>query len=84
MAHPIETAADLVRRAGAAPVSMAQTTPPRAGRPTPPEKVAKKFRHPSSRIVRPSAGFLLSGTRAEFGRAAGPGFRGIGVSGGRA
>lgn len=84
MAHPIETVVGLAHRAGAATVTMAATTPPRAGHPTPPEKETKKFRHPSSRIVRPSAGFLLSGSRAEFGRAAGPGSRGFGVSGGQA
>ncbi len=83
VAYSYETAGRAVRRAGAAWCEKATPTPPVAVRPHPPEKVAKKLRHPSARIVRPSAS-CLSRSRTGFGRASGPGAWGAGVWGGAA
>lgn len=83
VAYSNETAGPTARRAGAARLEKAGPTPPVAGRPHPPKKVAKKFRHPSASIVRPFAN-RRSRSRAGFGRAPGPGARGAGVWGGEA
>lgn len=79
-AYSYETVGQAACRAGAVRCGMTEPAPPVAGRPHPPKKEAKKFRHPSARIVQASA-IRRSRSRSGFGRAPGPGAWGAGVWG---